>query len=180
MRAVLAAARRSAGDGLDPRHTLWQAWNRSGLQRRWLAVSERGGPAGAQADRDLDAVTALFDVAEQYVTRTAGASLRGLIDHVAALGLPTPPASRVRQPDAVAVLSAHAALGPGMGTRRHRRTAGRVVAQHHSTRRRARHPAAVDVLDGIGAGGIDQGAAAGRGTQIADRGHGPCAHATCS
>ena len=88
VRAVLAAAQRSAADGGDPRYTLWQAWHRSGLQRRWLAASERGGPAGAQADRDLDAVTALFDVAEQYVSRTAGASLRGLVDHVTALGLP--------------------------------------------------------------------------------------------
>ena len=91
VRAVLAAARRSAADGQDPRYTLWQAWHRSGLQRRWLAASERGGLAGAQADRDLDAVTALFDVAEQYVTRTAGASLRGLVDHVEAMGLPATP-----------------------------------------------------------------------------------------
>ena len=106
-----AAARRSAADGQDPRYTLWQAWHRSGLQRRWLGASERGGPAGAQADRDLDAVTALFDVAEQYVTRTAGASLRGLVDHVEALGPPATPRDRRPEPDAVAVLSAHAALG---------------------------------------------------------------------
>ncbi|MGV0850851.1 ATP-dependent helicase [Mycolicibacterium phlei] len=109
VRKVLAAAQRSADDGADPRYTLWQAWHRSGLQRRWLAASERGGPAGAQADRDLDAVTALFDVAEQYVSRTAGASLRGLIDHVAALG--TPARDERADTDAVAVLSAHAALG---------------------------------------------------------------------
>jgi RecB family exonuclease len=108
VRAVLAAAR--AADAHDPRYPLWQAWHRSGLQKRWLAASERGGPAGAQADRDLDAVTALFDVADQYVTRTAGASLRGLVDHVKTLGLPTP--SRDPQPvsEAVTVLSAHAAL----------------------------------------------------------------------
>ena len=111
VRAVLAAARRTAAEGGDPRYTLWQAWHRSGLQRRWLAASERGGTAGAQADRDLDAVTALFDVAEQYVNRTAGASLRGLLDHVTALGLPS--ASRDDRPssEAVRVLSAHAALG---------------------------------------------------------------------
>ena len=42
VRAVLAAARRSDADGADPRYTLWQAWHRSGLQRRWLAASERG------------------------------------------------------------------------------------------------------------------------------------------
>lgn len=107
--AVLAAARRSAADGGDPRYTLWQAWHRSGLQRRWLTASERGGVAGAQAERDLDAVTALFDVAEQYVNRTAGASLRGLLDHVTALGLPS--RNERLTSDAVAVLSAHAALG---------------------------------------------------------------------
>ncbi|KUH93858.1 ATP-dependent DNA helicase [Mycobacterium sp. IS-3022] len=109
VRNVLAAARRSADDGDDPRYTLWQAWHRSGLQRRWLAASERGGPSGAQADRDLDAVTALFDVAEQYVNRTPAASLRGLIDHVAALGLPA--RDDGSEVEAVAVLSAHAALG---------------------------------------------------------------------
>jgi superfamily I DNA/RNA helicase/RecB family exonuclease len=111
VRAVLAAARRSAAEGEDPRYTLWQSWHRSGLQRRWLAASERGGAAGAQADRDLDAVTAIFDVAEQYVNRTAGASVRGLIDHVTALGLPSRAREDHARSDAVPVLSAHAALG---------------------------------------------------------------------
>ena len=111
VRAVLAAARRSETDGADPRYTLWQAWHRSGLQRRWLAASERGGTVGAKADNDLDAVTALFDVTGQYVSRTARASLCGLVEHVSTLGpLPTAgdPSSDV---DGVAVLSAHAALG---------------------------------------------------------------------
>ena len=111
VRGVLAAARRSEADGADPRYTLWQAWHRSGLQRRWLAASERGGTVGAKADGDLDAVTALFDITEQYVSRTAGASLRGLVEHVSTLGpLPTagdPPPDI----DGVTVLSAHAALG---------------------------------------------------------------------
>jgi superfamily I DNA/RNA helicase/RecB family exonuclease len=111
VRAVLTAARRSESAGADPRYTLWQAWHRSGLQRRWLAASERGGAAGAQADRDLDAVTAFFDVAEQYVNRTAGASLRGLLDHVTALGLPGASREDPVVADAVPVLSAHAALG---------------------------------------------------------------------
>jgi len=111
VRAVLAAARRSAAGGQDPRYTLWQAWHRSGLQRRWLAASERGGLTGAQADRDLDAVTALFDEAEQYVARTAGASLRGLVDHVESMGLRATPRDQRPGPDAVAILSAHAALG---------------------------------------------------------------------
>lgn len=111
VRAVLAAARRSDAEGTDPRYTLWQAWHRSGLQKRWLAASERGGAAGAKADSDLDSVTALFDVTEQYVSRTAGASLRGLIEHVKTLG-PAPASGHARQDvDGVTLVSAHGALG---------------------------------------------------------------------
>lgn len=111
VRTVLTAAQRSVEAGGDPRQTLWQAWHHSGLQRRWLRASERGGPVGAQADRDLDAVTSMFDVAEQYVERTAGASLRGFIDHLTALALPPVRGDDRAQLDAVAVLSAHSALG---------------------------------------------------------------------
>ncbi|MDD7813546.1 ATP-dependent DNA helicase [Mycobacterium sp. CSUR Q5927] len=111
VRAVLQAAARSHADGRDPHYTLWQAWNRSGLQQRWLSATERGGTAGAQAGRDLDAVTALFDLAEQYTARTAGATLAGLVDHVRAMQLVMPRAEPAAGVDAVAVLSAHAALG---------------------------------------------------------------------
>ena len=111
VRAVLDAAAVSHRRGEDPRYTLWAAWHRSGLQRRWLTACERGGTSGAQAGRDLDAVTALFDASNEYLSRTAGASLHGLIDHlvtqqVRAAG-PEPAASA----EQVAVLSAHAAIG---------------------------------------------------------------------
>ncbi|MEB3982184.1 ATP-dependent DNA helicase [Mycobacterium sp. 663a-19] len=110
VRAVLDAAARCHRDGQDPRFTLWAAWHRSGLQRRWVAAAERGGTAGAQATRNLEAVTALFDVTDHYVSRTSGASLPGLLEHVAALQLPgTNP--EVSPADRVSVLSAHAALG---------------------------------------------------------------------
>ncbi|MEZ5132300.1 MAG: ATP-dependent DNA helicase [Mycobacterium sp.] len=110
VRAVLAAAAHAHRDGRDPRYTLWQAWQRSGLQRRWLDATERGGVDGALAERNLAAVTALFDIAEAYVDRTTGASLRGLLDHVAALQLP-PPAEALPSGETVAILSPHAALG---------------------------------------------------------------------
>ena len=111
VRDVLEAAARCHRDGQDPRFTLWAAWHRSGLQRRWLAAGERGGPAGAQAARDLEAVTALFDITDQYVSRTSGATLRGLIEHVAALQLPSVNPEPVLAAEQVSVLSAHAALG---------------------------------------------------------------------
>jgi superfamily I DNA/RNA helicase/RecB family exonuclease len=119
VRAVLDAAGRCHRRGVeappacggDPRYTLWAAWHRSGLQRRWLAACERGGPSGAQAGRDLDAVTALFDATDQYLSRTAGASLRGLIDHLAALQAPAVGPEPTAAAEQVGVLSAHAALG---------------------------------------------------------------------
>jgi superfamily I DNA/RNA helicase/RecB family exonuclease len=111
VRAVVEAARRSAASGEDPRFTLWQAWHHSGLQRRLSNAVERGGSAGVQAGRDLDAVTALFDVVEQYVARTTGATLTGAVDHVRAMVLPTAGRGDRSVADAVTVLSAHAALG---------------------------------------------------------------------
>lgn len=111
VRAVLAAAANCHRAGQDPRYTLWAAWHRSGLQRRWLTASERGGPLGAQATRDLESVTALFDITDQYVSRTAGASLRGLVEHIAALQLPSVNTGPVSPVEQVKVLSAHAALG---------------------------------------------------------------------
>ena len=110
VRAVLDAARRSATAGQDPRFVLWQAWHASGLSRRWQAAAGRPGAAGVAANADLDAVTALFDTADQYVARTAAASLAGLIDHVRALSWSGSAPERA-EADEVAVLSAHAALG---------------------------------------------------------------------
>lgn len=115
VRAVLTAAARchrsgSLG-GQDPRHTLWAAWQRSGLQRRWLAASEHGGAAAVQATRDLETVTALFDITDHYVSRTSGASLRGLVEHVTALQLPVVRPEPAAPTEQVMVLSAHAALG---------------------------------------------------------------------
>ncbi len=110
LRGVLAAAAGAHRSGHDPRYALWQAWHRSALQRRWLAASAQGGPAGARADQDLAAVTALFDVADQFVSRTAGASVRGLIDYVATLQLPSSGAEATST-ERVRVLTPHAALG---------------------------------------------------------------------
>ena len=109
VRAVVAAAARCVRD--DPRYALWQAWNRSGLQRRWLQARARGGLVAAQADRDLDAVTALFGIADDYVDHTSGATVRGLVEAVCTLRLAPPEREPLIEPDTVAIVSAHAALG---------------------------------------------------------------------
>ena len=100
VRAVVSAAVLGAGD--DPRYALWQAWNRSGLQRRWLQARARSGVAAAQADRDLDAVTALFDIADDYVEHTSGATVRGLVEAVYALRLAPPEREPLVEPDTAA------------------------------------------------------------------------------
>lgn len=109
VQAVLRVAKRSHREGEDPRNTLWQAWNRSGLQKRLVTQADRGGAGSAAAERDLASVTALFDIADQYVTNTTGATLSGLVTHVHALELPTT-GTRPDRADAVAICSPHAAL----------------------------------------------------------------------
>lgn len=109
VQTVLRAAKHSHRGGEDPRNTLWQAWNRSGLQKRWVTQADRGGATGAAAERDLASVTALFDIADQYITNTTGATLSGLVAHVHALELPTT-GTRPDRADAVAICSPHAAL----------------------------------------------------------------------
>lgn len=110
VRGVLAAAGRAHQTQHDPRHTLWQAWERSGLQKRWVAIADRAGVEAPLAERSLASVTALFDIADAYVARTAGASLTGLIDHVDTLTLPPTTVDALPAGDTVAMLSPHAAL----------------------------------------------------------------------
>ncbi|MEO5874399.1 MAG: ATP-dependent DNA helicase [Streptosporangiaceae bacterium] len=63
---LLRTARETAGSAED---VLWAVWQESGLAEQWLADSKKGGQRGAAADRDLDAVVALFDHAARFVDR---------------------------------------------------------------------------------------------------------------
>ncbi|CAN5645088.1 ATP-dependent DNA helicase AdnA [soil metagenome] len=110
LRRIGAVLADTAAAGEDPRSALWQAWQRSTLARRLLTASERSGPGGLRAAADLDAVTALFDVTDQFVARTAGASISGLVDHIAALQLPADASEPLETPEGVTVLSPHRAL----------------------------------------------------------------------
>ncbi|AXH98209.1 ATP-dependent helicase [Ornithinimicrobium avium] len=70
----------------EPRGTaedvLWALWEASGLATLWREQALGGGPLGARADRDLDAVLVLFGAAESYVERLPGSRPRGFLDHV--------------------------------------------------------------------------------------------------
>ena len=51
-------------------------------------ASSRGGPVGAAADRDLDAVLALFDAAARFADRLPGADIATFIEYLADQQLP--------------------------------------------------------------------------------------------
>ena len=63
---LLAVARSAIKGGGSAEDVLWAIWDASGLAEQWQQVSAAGGPAGAAADRDLDAVLALFDQAAHF------------------------------------------------------------------------------------------------------------------
>ncbi|WP_369056339.1 ATP-dependent helicase [Kineococcus terrestris] len=72
--AVLDAGRAAAAEhGASAETVLWALWAASGLGERWQRSALAGGVDGARADRDLDAVLALFEAAGRFVDRFPGA-----------------------------------------------------------------------------------------------------------
>jgi ATP-dependent exoDNAse (exonuclease V) beta subunit len=109
---VLAAGRDQVAAKASPEEVLWAIWDATGLSRRWAAQSAAGGGLGAAADRDLDAVVALFDAAARFTDRLPRASAREFLDHLAAQQIPGDTgAARSAEPEAVSILTAHAGKG---------------------------------------------------------------------
>ncbi|UOY01296.1 ATP-dependent helicase [Blastococcus sp. PRF04-17] len=110
--AVLDAGRFALADDGTAEDVLWAMWQRSGLAGRWARASAAGGPAGAVADRDLDAVVALFDAAAGFVDRLPSADVRAFVEHLSAQELPGDTgAARAVAGETVRLLTAHAAKG---------------------------------------------------------------------
>jgi superfamily I DNA/RNA helicase/RecB family exonuclease len=110
--AVLGKARAAMNRGGGVEDVLWEAWQATGLERRWAAASARGGPAGAQADRDLDGIVALFDAAADYVDRLPRAHIAGFVDYLSEQEIPGTVRNRATaESESVTVVSAHSAVG---------------------------------------------------------------------
>ena len=119
-RLLVTAREAAARPQATAEDVLWAVWRASGLAERWTTASLRttAGAAdvvahrAAAADRDLDAVVALFDVAAKFADRLPGARTEVFLDHVLGLELPgdsiAPTADRG---DAVRILTTHAAKG---------------------------------------------------------------------
>lgn len=110
---VLAAAAAAAqAPGATVLDVLWAVWETSGLAEPWRRTALAGGPAGARADRDLDAVLALFKAAEQFVDRLTQAPVTAFLDHLQSQDLPADTlAAQGDATQAVALLTAAGAAG---------------------------------------------------------------------
>ena len=109
---LLAVARDTITDGGNAEDVLWAIWEASGLAEQWQRASAAGGPAGAAADRDLDAVLALFDKAAHF-TETMPPGSPGLFaDSLAGQEIVGDTlAERAARDDCVRVLTAHRSKG---------------------------------------------------------------------
>jgi superfamily I DNA/RNA helicase/RecB family exonuclease len=109
---LLAVAGASAGAGGTAHDVLWAVWHASGLGPAWQAASAAGGARGAAADRDLDAVVALFDAAARFATRLPPGLPRLFLDSLSGQEISGDTlAERTPEGDAVRILTAHRAKG---------------------------------------------------------------------
>ncbi|MFT4200404.1 ATP-dependent helicase [Gordonia sp. (in: high G+C Gram-positive bacteria)] len=155
VRTVVGAARGAIAARKSVEEVLWEAWQASGLERRWTPIALRGGPAGEQADRDLDAMLALFESAESFGDNLPSAGVAAFVEHVQALQIPRDSRAAAVRDEAVTICSAHAAAGrewdvvavPGVldGLWPSLRPRGSVLATG----------ALVDILDGLDPEAVD-------------------------
>jgi len=106
---VAKAAIRAGGSAED---VLWAIWDASGLAPQWQQASAAGGAAGAAADRDLDAVLALFDKAAHFADTMPPGSPGLFADSLAGQEIVGDTlAERAVRDDCVRVLTAHRSKG---------------------------------------------------------------------
>ena len=86
----MLAAGRAAMDapGATAQTVLWALWAAADVAETWRSIAVNGGPGSARADRDLDAVMALFRSAEQFVDRVPQATALAFADFLQSQDLP--------------------------------------------------------------------------------------------
>ncbi|WP_312871857.1 ATP-dependent helicase [Amycolatopsis acididurans] len=98
--------------GAPVEQVLWELWQGAGLQQRLVRLSARGGTLGSQADRDLDAVVALFHAAGRYVDRLPRASVAAFADYLTSQHIAGDSLAPVAvRGEGVSMLTAHGAAG---------------------------------------------------------------------
>ncbi len=91
--AAGAAAARVGDDGrwasgVTAESVLWAIWQGAGVAEGWRRQALSGGTSGERADRDLDAVLALFDAAGSFVDRLPTAGPDKFLEHIQGQDVP--------------------------------------------------------------------------------------------
>ncbi|MEV6311181.1 ATP-dependent DNA helicase [Streptomyces sp. NPDC051840] len=110
--ALLRKARELLEGGGTAEEALWTLWNGTPWPARLERAALRGGAGGRNADRDLDAVCALFDTAARAEERTGGRGALNFLEEVDAQDIAADTLSRrAVRPDAVRLMTAHRSKG---------------------------------------------------------------------
>ncbi|WP_065491134.1 ATP-dependent DNA helicase, partial [Streptomyces sp. PTY087I2] len=110
--ALLRKARELLEGGGTAEEALWTLWNGTPWPGRLERAALRGGAGGRNADRDLDAVCALFDTAARAEERTGGRGALNFLEEVDAQDIAADTLSRrTARPDAVRLMTSHRAKG---------------------------------------------------------------------
>ncbi|MGW3557539.1 ATP-dependent helicase [Streptomyces sp. NPDC000963] len=91
---------------------LWGLWKGTPWSGRLERSALRGGPAGRNADRDLDAVCALFETAARAEERVGGRGVVNFLEELDAQDIAADTLTRRHtRPDAVRLMTAHRSKG---------------------------------------------------------------------
>ncbi|MGV9242905.1 ATP-dependent helicase [Streptomyces sp. NPDC003710] len=110
--ALLRKARERLAGGGTAEEALWDLWDGTPWPKRLESASRRGGAAGRNADRDLDAVCALFATAARAEERTGGRGALNFLEEIEAQDIAADTLTRrAVRPDAVRLMTAHRSKG---------------------------------------------------------------------
>nr|BFD82817.1 ATP-dependent DNA helicase [Streptomyces sp. Xyl84] len=110
--ALLRKARERLAGGGTAEEALWDLWEGTPWPARLERATRRGGAAGRNADRDLDAVCALFATAARAEERTGGRGALNFLEEVEAQDIAADTLTRrAVRPDAVRLMTAHRSKG---------------------------------------------------------------------
>ncbi len=110
--ALLRRARACLADGGTAEEALWELWDGTPWPQRLERAARRGGAAGHNADRDLDAVCALFATAARAEERTGGRGALNFLEEIEAEDIAADTLTRrPARPDAVRLMTAHRSKG---------------------------------------------------------------------
>lgn len=109
---LLRRARERLAGGGTAEEALWDLWDGTPWPGRLERAVRRGGAAGRNADRDLDAVCALFATAARAEERTGGRGTLNFLEEIEAQDIAADTLTRrAARPDAVRLMTAHRSKG---------------------------------------------------------------------